>query len=105
MDNSNNGTQFHNVYNMQQVKQFTIAHTTSLLVYNKGSDSNTKELIRKFRPEFENVYVASDVKSFISFIDSHNNDLENQEISMVRMFVSIFVRFLVYLLLLWLVYL
>lgn len=71
------------LHNVMQVTQFTIAHNTSLIVYNKGYDSNTKELVRKFRPEFEQVFVASDVKSFISFIDSHNNDLEHQEISMV----------------------
>ena len=71
------------LHNVMQVKQFTIAHKTSLLVYNKGYDSSTKELVRKFRPEFEQVFVASDVKSFISFIDSHNNDLERQEINMV----------------------
>ena len=73
------------LYNMMQVKQFAIAHKTSLLVYNKGTDSNTRLLVRKFRPEFEQVFVASDVKSFISFIDCHNNDLEHQEISMVIM--------------------
>ena len=72
------------LHNMMQVKQFAIAHKTSLLVYNKGTDSNTRELVRKFRPEFEQVFVASDVKSFISFIDCHNNDLEHQEVSMVR---------------------
>lgn len=71
------------LHNLQQVKQFSIAHKTSLLVYNKVADSNTKELVRKFRPEFEQVFVASDVKSFISFIETHNNDLEHQEISMV----------------------
>jgi hypothetical protein len=77
-------TDIGSLHNVMQVRQFTIAHKTSLLVYNKGYDSNTKELVRKFRPEFEQVFVASDVKSFISFIDSHNNDLEHQEINMVR---------------------
>ena len=76
-------TDIGSLHNVMQVRQYTIAHKTSLLVYNKGTDSNTKELVRKFRPEFEQVFVASDVKSFISFIDSHNNDLDHQEISMV----------------------
>lgn len=83
-DNARDSVGAVSLHNVMQVRQFTIAHNTSLIVYNKGYDSNTKELVRKFRPEFEQVFVASDVKSFISFIDSHNNDLNHQEISMVE---------------------
>ena len=83
-DNVRDSVGVSSLHNVMQVRQFTIAHNTSLIVYNKGYDSNTKELVRKFRPEFEQVFVASDVKSFISFIDSHNNDLNHQEISMVE---------------------
>jgi hypothetical protein len=68
----------------QTFKQLTIAHTTSILVYSRsGGDNNTKDLVRKFRPEFEQIFVFNDAKSCFSFIEEKNYDMEHQEISLV----------------------
>ena len=70
-------------YHAQQFKELTIAHNSSILVYNKTGENNTKELVRKYRPEFEEIYVFNDAKSCFSFIDVHNYDMEHQKISLI----------------------
>lgn len=72
-----------NTHTAQEFRELTIAHNTSILVYNKYTDSNTKDLVRKYRPEFEEIYVFNDAKSCFSFIDTHNYDMDHQKISLL----------------------
>ena len=68
----------------QTFKQLNLAHETSVMVYNKsGGDSHTKDLVRKYRPEFGEIYVFNDAKSCFSFIEAHNNDADHQKISLI----------------------
>jgi hypothetical protein len=71
-------------YQAQTFKQLSIAHSSSILVYNRsGAENNTKDLVRKFRPEFEQIFVFNDAKSCFSFIEEKNYDMDHQEISLV----------------------
>ena len=68
----------------QTFKQLKLAHETSIMVYNKsGGDSNTKDLVRKYRPEFGEIYVFNDAKSCFSFVEAHNSDADHQKISLI----------------------
>jgi len=59
-------------YNTLRLKQLTIAHKTTLLIFSKN-----RELGRKLRPEFAKCYFVSDLREGIKSIKKYNADPDN----------------------------